>query len=599
MSRPFEAILQAALAYTRAGYSVFPVDPESKRPLTGHGFKDATQDEATIGKMFSRWPVGIAIAAEGLVVIDVDETDAPWLSDHEVEQALALGPMSRTPSGGRHHFFRRPHAFRGKCWNGQVAAGIDIKTDGGYVVVPPTSRAEGGYEWRRGDLRDTPRDHLPLLPGALNRHIEQTAARLACGNHGTGPRVKGRIPEGRRNSTLTSHAGLLRRRGLGQTEIAADLHAMNAERCDPPLSHAEVDRIAASILRYPEGRSAGSSRNPPPLLVPLLTFDAVMATSDDGREVLIDGIMKRGDIVNLIGVPKSRKSILVTQIAMEMASGKNCLGAFPTKRGRTLIIDAEVGAASLRDRFKVLADALGIDRDDLSRSIDVYDLRGVWDQAGQCEAILASLQAGEYDLVIVDPLYRMLPDGADENDNIQMATFYRMLGHHTTRCAAGCFVVHHAPKSNGFNRATTDAGAGAGAISRAADGQLVLAHQEGGWILKGVFRAFPDFNDRRLSRGELAWSVDGAVEPQAKQGVAAGKQRKQPLSTPGEFATRFVTVKPEPACTIIARAEAEDISARRARTLLDAAVSEGLVLRSSKGGRAKDLFSLQVAGDTR
>lgn len=400
----------------------------------------------------------------------------------------------------------------------------------------------------------------------------------------------GRIPEGKRNSTLTSHAGRLRRRGMEQAAIAVELHNMNTTFCDPPLPPAEVDTIAASIAKYAPAPSS-QMPIPPPLMVPRLSFMDVLNTPDDGREVLIEGVMRRGDIVNLIGVPKSRKSMMVTQIAMQMAVGAPCLGEFRTTQGRTLIIDAEVGAASLRDRFKLLTAELGIEVTSLAKSIEVHDLRGVYDQSGQCEAILRSLQAGEFDLVIVDPLYRMLPDGADENDNIEMAAFYRMLSHYMTRCGAGCFVVHHMPKSNGVSRSTTDAGAGAGSISRAADGQLVLTQHDGGWILKGTFRGFPDFDDRRLQRGDLAWRVEGVVEPTVKSKGRDKKPSKPAPVSKEEFATRFVTAQPESADAIVTRAVDQGISRREAGRLLAAAEEERLVNKSGGSGGAKAMYS--------
>ena len=595
MSEAYTTVLEAALAYARAGYPVFPVDPETKHPLTEHGFKDATLDEEAAIRMFSRWPVGVAIATTGLVVVDVDETASPWLKEDGVTEALASCPISRTPGGGTHHFFRRPDGFRGKNWNGMVADGIDLKTDGGYVVLAPTERAEGKYEWVREDLRDITRDALPALPHSINRHIERTARRLEGGSSSATAMgaATGRIAEGVRNSTLTSHAGRLRRQGMSEGDIASELHAMNTSACDPPLEPAEVDRIAASVSRYAPGTTGGGRPHSHVLTVPRLTFDEVMATPDDGREVLIEGVMRRGDIVNLIGVPKSRKSMLVTQVAMQMATGAACLGEFPTMKGRTLIIDAEVGAASLRDRFGLLSAELGINHAALAGALEVHDLRGHIDPSGQCEAILASLQTGEFDLVIVDPLYRMLPDGADENDNIQMATYYRMLGHHAARAGIGCFVVHHMPKSNGMTRSVTDAGAGAGAISRAADGQLVLSHNEGGWMLKGAFRGFPDFDDRRLQRGDLSWRVEGVVEPKPKGKGPGTKQIKPERMSKEEFAARFVTPKSEPADSIIERAQAAGVSKRSAKDLLNAAVADDLVHKSSRGGRAKDEFSLR------
>jgi P4 family phage/plasmid primase-like protien len=55
------------------------------------------------------------------------------------------------------------------------------------------------------------------------------------------------ISEGGRDNALASAAGKMRRAGFGPTEILAALREMNQERCQPPLSDADVSRIAQSI----------------------------------------------------------------------------------------------------------------------------------------------------------------------------------------------------------------------------------------------------------------------------------------------------------------------------------------------------------------
>jgi len=58
------------------------------------------------------------------------------------------------------------------------------------------------------------------------------------------------IPEKHRNTTLTSLAGTMRRRGASRSAIEAALLAENQARCDPPLDEQEVRRISSSIAGY-------------------------------------------------------------------------------------------------------------------------------------------------------------------------------------------------------------------------------------------------------------------------------------------------------------------------------------------------------------
>src|SRR5260370_34058436 len=74
-------LLDAALAYASRGWPVFPCKPDSKRPLTEHGVKDATTDPDIIRGWWTQWPnalIGFACGhASGVFVLDLDVEDDP------------------------------------------------------------------------------------------------------------------------------------------------------------------------------------------------------------------------------------------------------------------------------------------------------------------------------------------------------------------------------------------------------------------------------------------------------------------------------------------------------------------------------------------
>ena len=66
------------------------------------------------------------------------------------------------------------------------------------------------------------------------------------------------IPAGRRNATLASLAGKLRRAGLTSDDLLAALSAVNTRGCAPPLSEHEVGQIATSISKYLTGDASNN-----------------------------------------------------------------------------------------------------------------------------------------------------------------------------------------------------------------------------------------------------------------------------------------------------------------------------------------------------
>lgn len=241
-----ESCLNAALRYAGTGRHVLPVD--GKVPLTLHGVKDATTDEEEILQWYTRWPkAGVAIATgsrSGLVVLDVDGSYG--------EESLAIlegkhGKLpatleSRTGGGGRHIFFSFRDGQHSKCSAGKLGRGLDVRGDGGYVVAPP-SRHESGrcYEWLNSlDAAPLPAWLVPLICDPAKSEITPKSAQSDA------PKIR----EGQRNTALMSLAGTMHRRGMAPEAILAGLLAENQARCEPPLSEAEVRRIARSVSKY-------------------------------------------------------------------------------------------------------------------------------------------------------------------------------------------------------------------------------------------------------------------------------------------------------------------------------------------------------------
>jgi hypothetical protein len=241
-------MLNAATQYAELGYAVFPCISGDKKPLAEHGCRDATLDIERITEWWTTWPgANVAIATDGLVVVDVDGDRNDWLAD-EPERLLELAqaPLALTPSGGRHYIFRAPSGNRYRGSAGRLAPHVDVRADGNYIVVAP-SVLWGGKRYRWINALDVPVESLSEPPVWLLAALDALQAPPTVSRDSASGNP---IPSGQRNSTLTRMAGYMRRGGASQAEIAACLQRANQDRCRPPLDGDEVDQIAASVTRY-------------------------------------------------------------------------------------------------------------------------------------------------------------------------------------------------------------------------------------------------------------------------------------------------------------------------------------------------------------
>ncbi|HUP70791.1 MAG TPA: bifunctional DNA primase/polymerase [Acidimicrobiales bacterium] len=178
-------LLAAALSYAARGWTVFPVhspgprggcscahpdcSSPAKHPRIAGGLKAASADPAAIKAWWRRWPkANVAVrtgAVSGLVVIDVDPAHGGKASIDALVQEhyrFPRGPMVATGRGGWHLYLAHPGVRVRNDAGRRLGRGVDVRGDGGYVIVPPSAHAAGtNYVWR-----DLPPE-LPPLPGWL------------------------------------------------------------------------------------------------------------------------------------------------------------------------------------------------------------------------------------------------------------------------------------------------------------------------------------------------------------------------------------------------------------------------------------------------
>jgi len=291
--------------YSELGYAVFPchsiLDEKctcgkesckspGKHPLTANGVKDATVDSEQIKKWWTDHPsANIAIATgkiSGITVLDVDLKSQGLESLEAIQSKYGKfpdTPLVLTGGGGFHYYFRyvnlpnKANAFK-------EYPGLDIRSNGGYVIAPYSSHISGRmYEWEA----ESTLTKVPLAPfpeALLGLFREQSE--LKEEEDTTGVDVEAvfeGIPKGQRDQEIFRYACRLRAQDRDRNEAEVLILAA-ADRCSPPFPHKEAAEKLASAWKYP----------PSPDLVAELTEDTIapLITRDE-RMVTIEWTAKR------------------------------------------------------------------------------------------------------------------------------------------------------------------------------------------------------------------------------------------------------------------------------------------------------------------
>jgi hypothetical protein len=185
-----------ALEYAARGNRMFPCHPRGKRPLTEHGFKDATTNASVIHDWWStgRWPdanIGVP-TGERFDILDIDGPagldaicDATGFDDASL---LATGPIVETARGW--HLYFAPSGIGNRA--GFLSL-CDYRGRGGYVVLPPSLHATSvEYRWLEldGETYDLNRPLEPT-PEWLRALLEPPAHRPVEVANGDGTRTPG------------------------------------------------------------------------------------------------------------------------------------------------------------------------------------------------------------------------------------------------------------------------------------------------------------------------------------------------------------------------------------------------------------------------
>jgi hypothetical protein len=357
--------LRDALAYAQDGWAVVPVNSNKRIPISNEiaeergwipkggkgGVYLGSTDPVRVGEMWAEFPhCGVAASMGGsdLIAIDDDtekkgETEGPgvdFLKRHHEE--LWSTRVHTTQGGGRHFIFE---AEGRPLKSGPVTSTIDVKSRGGYVVLPPSA----GYKV----LKDLPPQPMSRALRADLRRLQEEY-RPAGMNKGTSEATNEELIEailtGKDFHDATLHltknwavegVSLEERRErideiYRRSELANPDHPDHQRWLDRysetwrtsdkaekyrEISLDELHEMWSGVEPLPEASPLKKEVPPVPPVVSTL-FKQRGDIKDEASPWLIEGTIREGGTLGVVGVPQIGKTTLSAGWIAGMLAGR-------------------------------------------------------------------------------------------------------------------------------------------------------------------------------------------------------------------------------------------------------------------------------------
>jgi hypothetical protein len=442
------------------GVPVFPVARNSKTPAIrkGHGYKDATRDEAQIRAWAEAYPhCNWAMPtgrASGFVVVDVDVK--PEQGKHGDETLAKLekehGPLPETavvttPNSGQHLWFRT-NGTALVSGTDVLGSGLDVKADGGYIMLPPSRIDRRSYEWEASsDPAEVGFAELPAWIAEIATAPKETREQRNKDDTGGAGRAADRIANviagNALHDSLRDLAAHYATAGTDFAEIVALLeglmHGSKAERDErwrerfdeiPKLVNSAVEKFRTARAPNLSGKWAAD-------IVPQTT-----------GLYLVKGLIPARAAINVYGTWSAGKTAVMIDIAGHVALSRFWRGLRVRGGGGACAYFALENVGSVENRVAAWCLRHGIDRAVLPLLV-VGDMINFL-RPGEADRVIAYLREqsaahGPFRMCVWDTFARLIP-GGEENSSADMSAAIGALDQVRIATEATQVGIHHAGK---------------------------------------------------------------------------------------------------------------------------------------------------------
>ena len=434
-----------------------------------------------------------------MFVLDVDVD-----TEQNIDGFLALAALEKrhgnlsetlrsvTPRGGSHYFFNWHAGIKNSA--GKLGDGLDVRGQGGYVILPPSGRTDGKcYSWAETSTPapiEPPEWFIELLTAPKEKpgSGKQTNSRFD-GNGNAHAYARAALEgecsavatakPGMRNATLNRAAfclfqfvasSLLREDEVRERLYSAAVTCGLVRDDGAEAVHATIKSGAAAGLRQPRagqnshrdhGNDAahadGKETDNPPLA--FCDIGAWAAQEQPPREWAVQDRFPLRNVALLSGEGAVGKSILLMQLGVAHMLGKDWLSTLP-EPGPFLYLNAEDEEEELHRRFADIAAHYGASVVELKGHLHLLALAGK-------DAVLG--YSDRNGLIKPTPLYHQLMEAArdlrpksigldtspdifagNENDRTQVRQFIGLMRGMAIAANAAVIIAGH-PSLTGVN----------------------------------------------------------------------------------------------------------------------------------------------------
>lgn len=458
---------------------------DDKTPVVPTGFKAASRDTETILAQFKRSnasAIGVPTgAASGLVVIDVDikagARGMEWLNDNK--DALPETRTHKTRSGGLHLLFRAPEGITIRNSASRVAPGIDVRGDGGYIIVPPspgyvvadqTEPADMPRWLIRECMRQEPEPAPAYRPHEIHERYVQAAIDgevLAVIRAGEGTRNDRLNVAAVKLGTLIAAGQMSRSTAEAELQRAGQQSGLDAKETTATIKSG-IDFGLQHPRHIPEKTHLNGHAKPAPAAQPAPDpkkghlWSIIEAWSEGEiplRPWVARGYYMRRSVTVVSGPGSAGKSSLMVAHACAMGVGSAFSRMKTTTPLRVMTYNVEDDADEQKRRFSATLTKMGLSPKHLNGNVAILgpDKIGTLLTFGRDgapfvnTAVMDELETfvSEFkpDVLILDPFVEL--HSAEENDNTAvrsvLARFRSMAIEHNMAVV----ILHHARKGAG------------------------------------------------------------------------------------------------------------------------------------------------------